>query len=733
MSATMTATSQKTSKSPCGCGCSGGKTTTPGSCGCSECATCQGQGYTRPLFFAGQLLTEDDLQQLTDYVVAKNRLHTRYLAGSGVVCGLEVVCEPCGGGKVIVNPGYALDCCGNDIVLSCPQTLDINKMVRDLKLKLRGGYDCGDPCAGSETGSTPQSSGTTASTNQASSRGVANSLPTLTPPPPTDPVRKYCLYIDYCEQPSDPVSPYATDAPCGPTTCQPSRIHEGFRFELRCPPECEPEPPLCCRICNCIGDRTAFEQTVADSEHLQVYGGRIMEAWEKLRDHPTLPIHNIPHYLNRLAEQTLTLNKALNAVTNSHLKEKTAGSALRSFIDAVFSLASDIALLRVQSPDIQTQVARAKETNHVVDEAELTLGAAHKKYASLSHDVISQALPTALEQAYASALFRLVHKLVPDADTSAAKPSKSSAEFRGETARPYQLTQTYVRFLAAGALITPHFQSAATHALTALRDWLLYHLETSPQTCCDLFQEVLAITLPPQTSQDELHTSDIKLIAGASLTLCEAVRKVLSSCVCSALIPPCPSCDDPGVLLACLTVQDCQVKNICNMERDFVLTPLAIRYWIPEIQRFGEKVEEWCCQCGCPKEGETQKPERVDSAFPVMESASPFGRIATWLLRAACPDLWKSRDAGMADRFSKVLLNMQSASQESAKEVPSATVAPETAAIREAVQVATATLEKDLGNALNDLESIRNDHKKLLDRVAHLEKARKQPKGQPEE
>jgi hypothetical protein len=724
MSATMTATSQKASKSPCGCGCSGGKTTTSGSCGCSECATCQGQGYTRPLFFAGQLLTEDDLQQLTDYVVAKNRLHTRYLAGSGVVCGLEVICEPCGGGKVIVNPGYALDCCGNDIVLSCPQTLDINKMVRDLKLKLRGGYDCGDPCVGSETGSTTQSSGTTASANQANSRGVTTG-PILTPPPPPNPARKYCLYIDYCEQPTDPVSPYATDAPCGPTTCQPTRIHEGFRFELRCPPECEPEPPLCCRICNCIGDRTAFEQTVADSEHLQVYGGRIMEAWEKLRDHPTLPIHNMPHFLNRLKDRTVILNEALGALgdlKSSQMKDKTAVSIFRSFVDATFSLSSDFALFRVQPSETR------HESSEVVSAAKV-LGRASAEYASLGHALITQALPTFLEKAHASALFSLVQKLVPDSDTSAAKPSKSSAEFKGATPQPYPFTQTPVLLLAAGAVINP----AAVDSLTALRDWLLYHLEHSPQTCCDLLREVLALTLPPQTSQDDSTLGDARLTAVASLTLCEAVREVLRSCVCSALIPPCPSCDDPGVLLACLTVQDCQVKNICNMERDFVLTPLAIRYWIPEIQRFGEMIEEWCCQCGCPKKDETQKPGRYDSAFSVMESASPFGRIATWLLRAACPGLWKSRDASLPDRISEVILNMQAASQESAKEVPSATVAPDTAAIREAVNVATATLEKDLGNALSDLESIRNDHKKLLDRVAHLEKARKQPKGQPEE
>src|SRR5271155_4036053 len=135
MSTTMT--TQTAGKSPCGC--SGPKTGSPCGCGGAGCSSCQGQQFVRPLFFAGQLLTEDDLQSLGDYVVAKNRLHNRFLMGSGVVCGLQVTCPPCGCGTVVVNPGYALDCCGNDIAVGCPQTLDITKMARDLLLKLRGG------------------------------------------------------------------------------------------------------------------------------------------------------------------------------------------------------------------------------------------------------------------------------------------------------------------------------------------------------------------------------------------------------------------------------------------------------------------------------------------------------------------------------------------------------------------------------------------------------------------
>src|SRR5687768_5051432 len=126
---------RKSSKSG-GCGCASVEQAALCSCGGVGCAICRNQGFVRPRFFAGQLLTEEDLQKLIDYVGAKNRLHNQRLWGDGVVCGLEVACHPCGGGTVVVNPGYALDCCGNDLVLECPQILDVNAMVRDLKRNL---------------------------------------------------------------------------------------------------------------------------------------------------------------------------------------------------------------------------------------------------------------------------------------------------------------------------------------------------------------------------------------------------------------------------------------------------------------------------------------------------------------------------------------------------------------------------------------------------------------------
>ena len=132
----------------CGCGGSGGGSAAKpaGSCGCrgAGCSVCEAspQAYVRPQFFSGQLLTEDDLQSLTDYVVGKNRLHNRMLFGEGVACGLRVNVDPCDNRRLVVSPGYALDCCGNDIVVACQATLDVVQLVRSLIVPLDPGADC---------------------------------------------------------------------------------------------------------------------------------------------------------------------------------------------------------------------------------------------------------------------------------------------------------------------------------------------------------------------------------------------------------------------------------------------------------------------------------------------------------------------------------------------------------------------------------------------------------------
>lgn len=104
-------------------------TSTIGGCGCGTCSTCTGlRTFTRPRFFAGQLLTDTELTALSAYTIDKNRLHNRYLHGAGVVCGMAVECDGCGPG-VVVQPGYALDQLGNDVVLPNAAAVDVLALI----------------------------------------------------------------------------------------------------------------------------------------------------------------------------------------------------------------------------------------------------------------------------------------------------------------------------------------------------------------------------------------------------------------------------------------------------------------------------------------------------------------------------------------------------------------------------------------------------------------------------
>ncbi|MEK1894662.1 MAG: hypothetical protein AAAB20_15540 [Rhizobium sp.] len=111
------------------------------------CPTCRGlKPFEQPLFAPGQVLSAADLSSLETYVKGKNRLHNRYLHGWGVVCGLEVVCDDCEG-SVTVRSGYAIDPCGEDIVVSCDTRFDVIKAIRECcdTKRLKSG-DC-DPWA----------------------------------------------------------------------------------------------------------------------------------------------------------------------------------------------------------------------------------------------------------------------------------------------------------------------------------------------------------------------------------------------------------------------------------------------------------------------------------------------------------------------------------------------------------------------------------------------------------
>jgi len=80
--------------------------------------------FERPRYFAGQLLTENDLQAEQDYFRGKARLHNRFMHGWGVISGLRVTVDQ--GTTLVVAPGLALDCAGNELVLTAPEHFSLS-------------------------------------------------------------------------------------------------------------------------------------------------------------------------------------------------------------------------------------------------------------------------------------------------------------------------------------------------------------------------------------------------------------------------------------------------------------------------------------------------------------------------------------------------------------------------------------------------------------------------------
>jgi hypothetical protein len=189
-------------------------------CCCPSCGGLECLDRTR--FFAGQLLTQADLNNEQSYWLAKNRLHNRYLVGWGVVCGLQVSCGECDG-WVVVQPGYAIDPCGNDIIVCETQNFNVLKAIQEC-------------CAPAK-------------------KAQANCSPLRYNPDPAckESKQEWCITIRYREQASRMVTPLtkatsqsagnctcgsgcgtgstsATTSSSSSSSCEPTRIVEGFEL-----------------------------------------------------------------------------------------------------------------------------------------------------------------------------------------------------------------------------------------------------------------------------------------------------------------------------------------------------------------------------------------------------------------------------------------------------------------------------------------------------------------------
>lgn len=89
----------------------------------------QDTALERVNYFQGQLLSVSDLSAEQAYFLAKFRRHNRYLHGWGVVSGLKV--GMANSSEIVVEPGVAIDCAGNEIHVCAqlrfkiPKNLDV--------------------------------------------------------------------------------------------------------------------------------------------------------------------------------------------------------------------------------------------------------------------------------------------------------------------------------------------------------------------------------------------------------------------------------------------------------------------------------------------------------------------------------------------------------------------------------------------------------------------------------
>ena len=177
--------------------------------------------FERPNYFCGHLLTDTDLSTEQRYAIEKRKLHNRSLHGWGVVCGLRMTCddECCG---ILIDEGYALDDCGNDLIVCEPMRFDVIGKLREK------GYLVGDaaydPCK---------------------------------PPEEQDDCEiRQCFYIAICykEEPKDFTTPFVAGCRPSLTECEPTRIREGVWFDVlnELPVKLSWMEELECRFKNCI-------------------------------------------------------------------------------------------------------------------------------------------------------------------------------------------------------------------------------------------------------------------------------------------------------------------------------------------------------------------------------------------------------------------------------------------------------------------------------------------------
>ncbi|MFD7816102.1 hypothetical protein ACFV6E_24725 [Streptomyces sp. NPDC059785] len=507
-------------RTDCGCGCGGEATGT--------------SAFVRPRFFAGQLLTEDDLGLLVDYLTAKGRLHNRSLYGPGVVCGLGVSCDPCGGGTVAVRPGHALDCAGNDIVVSCTEQVDVRALVQEQRVSALG-VDCEEPCD-------------------------------------DDGARRYGLFVRYRELSVDPVAPYATEEPCSSPGCVPSRVREGFQFLVKHGDFEDHRHNPGTRLLAGLGPMSRADDARSRDRRLGFCLDALFAASLGTGRTFRFDAADAKRYADGLA----------------WLRENAGGegplpaTAAREATEHVRALASAVARYDTYDRAGQDQLKKDYPDLGSEQEARSVLGTACGRLRATDWEA---AWPDAPRRSLARAVLTETEaRVVPQGgDTDGALEVRLVAQgtplshaLRAE----FRADLVQIREWLLGRLEqSPGTGDCGLRGKVAAVD--------VPSL----------LPTPPEDSTERTTIADVQQLAEAAAELTVAVRRFVTDAACATLNPPCGDCTDTDVLLAELELDGCDVVRICTATREQVL-PGGSAYgeWLPKLYRLRELAERLCCQ-----------------------------------------------------------------------------------------------------------------------------------------
>jgi hypothetical protein len=173
-------------------------------------------------------------------------------------------------------------------------------------------------------------------------------------------------------------------------------------------------------------------------------------------------------------------------------------------------------------------------------------------------------------------------------------------------------------------------------------------------------------------------------------------------------------------------VEDCEVEEICNLEREFVITGPSIRYWIPELSRLGEALEKWCCpsreeECEEEEEEPSERDEEGSSFRRVFGPAPAYAELALSVILEACPPLPKAGKPSQPPPHGPIARRLTTR--------PTTAVAEGAAAIPGMVERARAEVHEELGRHREEITSLRSEITRLEERIARSERPDRRPRG----